>query len=37
MEYVFTLKYQLADDDRDPRFLGIPIGTTGSERMHGPR
>lgn len=31
MEYTFTLKYQLADDDRDPEALVERLGETGCD------
>ncbi|EJR8320695.1 DNA-binding protein, partial [Escherichia coli] len=31
MEYTFTLKYQLADDDRDPEALVERLGEAGCD------
>ncbi|MEW3697554.1 DNA-binding protein, partial [Pseudomonas aeruginosa] len=31
MEYIFTLKYQLADDDRDPETLVERLGEAGCD------
>ena len=31
MEYTFTLKYQLADDDRDPEVLVERLGEAGCD------